>query len=44
LDRQAESSRRQSPVFDKHNGMVHLNPRHHRRPVSTRDEGNASRE
>jgi len=44
LDRQADSRRRQSPVFDKHNGMVDLNPRHHRRPVSTRDEENASRE
>jgi len=44
LDRQSDSGGRQSPVFDKHNGMVHLNLRHHRRPVSTRDEEYASRE
>ena len=44
LDRQADSRRRQSPVFEKHDGVVHLNPRHHRRPVSTRAEEYACRE
>ena len=43
LDRQAESGRRRSPMFDKHNGMVHLSPRYHRRSVSTRDEEYAGR-
>jgi hypothetical protein len=44
LDRQAHSGRRRSPVFDERNGMLHLNPRRHRRSVSTRDEEYASRE
>jgi hypothetical protein len=44
LDREADSGRRQSPVFDKHNGMFHLNPGRHRRRVSTRGEEYPSRE
>jgi hypothetical protein len=42
LDRQAHSGRWRSPVLDKHNGMIHLDPRRHRRSVSTRDEKYAS--
>jgi hypothetical protein len=44
LDREADSCMRQSPVLDKHNGMFHLNPRRHRRRVSTRGEEYASRD
>ena len=44
LDRQAHSGGRRSPVFDERNGMLHLDARRHRGPVSTRDEENASRE
>ena len=44
LNRQPESGRRRSPVFDEHNGMVQLNPRRHRRSMSTRADKYASRE
>ena len=44
LDREADSGRGQSPVFDKHNGMFHLNPGRNRRWVSARGEEYGSRE
>ena len=44
LDRQTHSGRRQSPVFDKHYGMIHLVLRDHRGSVSTREEEYAGRE
>jgi hypothetical protein len=44
LDRQSHSGGRRSPVFDEQNGMLHLNPRRHRRPMSTRDDEYSSRE
>jgi hypothetical protein len=44
LDRQAHPGGRRSPVFEERNGMLHLNPRGHRRSVSACDEEYAGRE